>query len=181
MRPICRLIVLFFFLPQIGSAQPETDLPLKLPKFTSEVRYVCPMHSHIVKDHEGTCPICGMELVSRELNQAQNIDLRVSGAMRQAMALTTEEVKRTRLWRFINTFGSVQFDETGLTHLHPRAEGWIETLTVNSLGQRVKKGELLYEIYSPELLVAQEDFLSLLASGNKSLTWTKTPTFAWFQ
>lgn len=170
MRPICRLIVLFFFLPQIGSAQPETDLPLKLPKFTSEVRYVCPMHSHIVKDHEGTCPICGMELVSRELNQAQNIDLRVSGAMRQAMALTTEEVKRTRLWRFINTFGSVQFDETGLTHLHPRAEGWIETLTVNSLGQRVKKGELLYEIYSPELLVAQEDFLSLLASGNKSLT-----------
>jgi Cu(I)/Ag(I) efflux system membrane fusion protein len=128
------------------------------------------MHSHIVKDHAGTCPVCGMSLVPRELHLNQGVDVNVSGAMQQAMALTTENVKFSPLWRFINTFGSVQFDETGLTHIHPRAEGWIETLTVNSLGQRVKKGELLYEIYSPELLVAQEDFLSLIESGNKSLT-----------
>ncbi|MEE4244079.1 MAG: efflux RND transporter periplasmic adaptor subunit, partial [Kangiellaceae bacterium] len=74
----------------------------------------------------------------------------------------------SKLWRFIKTFGSVQFDETGLSHLHSRTPGWIEKLTVNSLGQRVKKGELLYEIYSPDLLVAQEDFLSLLTSVQRS-------------
>lgn len=135
---------------------------------TQDIKYVCPMHSHIVRDHQGTCPICGMDLVKREQKKVKTSSVSVSGQMQQAMALTTAEVKRSRLWRFINTFGSVQFDETGLSHLHPRASGWIETLTVNSLGQRVKKGQLLYEIYAPDLLVAQEDFLSLLSSNNKT-------------
>lgn len=129
------------------------------------IHYVCPMHSHIVKDHEGTCPICGMALVPRERKTNDDIHISVSGAMQQAMALTTVPVKYGQLWRYIKTYGSVQFDETGLTHLHPRAAGWIENLQVNSLGQRVKKGELLYEFYAPDLLVAQEDFLSLLATN----------------
>lgn len=144
-----------------------------------DIRYVCPMHSHIVREHEGTCPICGMELVARTASHHQsdskNADdttsignVVVSGEMQQAMALSTETAQYGRLWRFIKTYGSVQFDETSLTHLHPRASGWIEKLTVNSLGQRVKKGELLYEFYAPDLLVAQEDFLSLVSSGTNN-------------
>jgi Cu(I)/Ag(I) efflux system membrane fusion protein len=169
MRIACRLFLLLSWLPLSALAQPKTDFSKHIPDFEQNVRYVCPMHSHITKDHEGTCPICGMQLVARELNTRANIEVQVSGAMQQAMAITTEVVERGRLWRFINTYGSVQFDETGLMHLHPRASGWIEKLTVNSLGQRIKKDELLYEIYAPALLVAQEDFLSLLSSQNISL------------
>ncbi|WP_164084722.1 efflux RND transporter periplasmic adaptor subunit [Alteromonas flava] len=131
-------------------------------------RYVCPMHSHIVKDHPGTCPICGMDLVLRKQKPTESLDVSVSGGMQQAMALTTETADISKLWRFIYTYGSVQFDETSLQHIHPRASGWIEKLTVNSLGQQVRKGELLYELYAPDLLVAQEDFLLLLSSQAKN-------------
>ena len=131
-------------------------------------RYVCPMHPHIGSDHPRQCPICGMDLVAREQPPAEATAVVVSGAMQQAMALTTEVAQRTTLWRFIKTYGAVQFDETGLSHIHPRASGWIENLTVNSVGQRVKRGELLYQVYAPELIQAQEDFLSLLSASQQS-------------
>ncbi|XOV81209.1 MAG: efflux RND transporter periplasmic adaptor subunit [Aestuariibacter sp.] len=127
-------------------------------------RYVCPMHSHIVRDHPGTCPICGMDLIQRN-KPSQTNTVEVSGALQQAMAVTTEKATRGTLWRFVKTFGAVQLDETRMRHIHPRTNGWIEKLQVNMLGQRVNKGDLLYEIYSPELLVAQEDFLALLRSS----------------
>ncbi|WP_164078404.1 efflux RND transporter periplasmic adaptor subunit [Alteromonas facilis] len=161
-------LLLLSFSPLGVFAQASSN-PSALDELTSPaVRYVCPMHSHIVKDHAGTCPICGMDLVPREQKMSMSVDVGVTGEMQQAMALTTEIAQESRMWRFINTYGSVQFDETGLNHIHPRTSGWLETLTVNSLGQNVKKGELLYEIYSPELLVAQEDFLLLLSSDAKN-------------
>jgi Cu(I)/Ag(I) efflux system membrane fusion protein len=168
MLRLIRILLLICFVPFASFAQSSAKTDIFSPEAQSFVRYVCPMHSHIVKDHAGTCPICGMDLVARSTRPAQTVEVEVTGAMQQAMALKTELVARSNLWRFISTYGSVQFDETGLTHLHPRATGWIENLTVNSLGQRVKKGELLYEIYAPDLLIAQEDFLSLLSSSNQS-------------
>lgn len=174
-------ILFFTFSSALAFAQAANNAAGDNPKDTGHalaiapdtgIRYVCPMHSHIVRDHEGECPICGMALVARKVsgssaskrsdNDASLVN--VSGTMQQAMALDTEQAQISKLWRFIKTYGSVQFDETSLIHLHPRASGWIEKLTVNSLGQRVEKGELLYEIYSPDLLVAQEDFLSLLST-----------------
>lgn len=165
--------VIFIFCVLMGlslsaHAVSNNEQQANMSKLEPATSFVCPMHSHIVRDHEGTCPICGMQLVARESKPSTTTNVSVSGAMQQAMALTTETVQQGRLWRFIKTFGSIQFDETGLIHLHPRASGWIERLTVNSVGQRVEKGELLYEIYAPDLLVAQEDFLSLLASSNKT-------------
>lgn len=162
------LFIVVILFTQPSYAQSQTELEPVADILSQNVRYVCPMHSHIVKDHPGTCPICGMDLVARQTKPQSAIEVSVSGAMQQAMALTTESVQFSRLWRFISTYGSVQFDETGLTHLHPRASGWLEQLTVNSLGQEVKKGQLLYKIYAPELLVAQEDFLSLLNSEYKN-------------
>ncbi|MFC3123221.1 efflux RND transporter periplasmic adaptor subunit [Agaribacter flavus] len=132
------------------------------------VQYICPMHTHIVKDHEGTCPICGMDLVLQQNNHSNEHSVEVSGAMQQAMAIQTALVATSTLERFTSSYGAVQLDETGLRHLHSRASGWIENLNANSVGQGIKKGELLYEIYAPDLLVAQEDFLALLNSKQQS-------------
>lgn len=146
--------------------------PMQTPTFglASRVQYICPMHSHIVKDHPGTCPICNMDLVERQMSPKpenlnnQTVSVSVTGEMQQAMALTTQIAKIDTIRSEINTYGTVLFDETTLTHIHPRAAGWIELLKVNALGQRVKQGDLLYEMYAPDLLVAQEDYLSLLLS-----------------
>ena len=131
---------------------------------TKQSHYVCPMHSHIVKTHPGKCPICGMDLVLIENNadsQDSQVTVSVSGQMQQSMALTTATVTRSTLWRYIETFGEINYDENGIYHIHPRASGWIENLQVKTLGEEVKKGQLLYEIYSPDLVVAQDDYISM--------------------
>jgi len=86
------------------------------------------------------------------------------------MGVRTAIVKKDKLWRRIDTVGYVDFDENKISHIHLRTKGWIEKLYVKSEGERVKKGQLLFEVYSPELVNAQEEYLQALRSGRKSLS-----------
>ncbi|MGB0893290.1 MAG: efflux RND transporter periplasmic adaptor subunit [Parashewanella sp.] len=126
-------------------------------------KFVCPMHSHIVKDHQGDCPICGMDLVEvLPSNTNTTSAITVSGAMKQALAIKVEPATRQTLWQYLNTVGRVQYDESEIYHQHSRVSGWVESLAIHSAGEQVKKGQLLYQIYSPELINAQNDFLLAL-------------------
>ena len=150
-------------------AELNTTLPPEpeaLHQQTTATRYVCPMHSHIVRDEPGTCPICGMDLEPRNMVQShsEHPSVSVSGAMQQAMNLVSEPVARGTLWKYIETLGVVTFDEADISHVHPRVSGWIEKLHVATEGQTVKQGELLYTLYSPDLVVAQDDYLQVLRS-----------------
>jgi Cu(I)/Ag(I) efflux system membrane fusion protein len=74
------------------------------------------------------------------------------------------------LWHAdILTVGYVQYDEDKLVHIHPRVEGWIETLYVTAEGDRVEQGQALYEIYSPALVNAQNELLLALERKNRTL------------
>ncbi len=139
---------------------PETHLRKHL-----DPKYVCPMHPQIVRDEPGNCPICGMDLVLKQLDAASSDEhpvVEVSHAMVQNLGVRTEQAKRDTLWKFIQSVGRVDYDETRLVHMHPRAEGWLETLKVRAEGDPVKPGQLLGELYSPEILAAQVDFLIAL-------------------
>jgi Cu(I)/Ag(I) efflux system membrane fusion protein len=85
------------------------------------------------------------------------------------LGVRTAEVERSRLWRRIDTVGYVDYDESEVVHVHLRTDGWIERLYVATLGDLVRKGDRLFELYSPDLVNAQQEFLQALASGNKSL------------
>jgi Cu(I)/Ag(I) efflux system membrane fusion protein len=65
--------------------------------------------------------------------------------------------------------GYVGYDESRLSHVHLRTDGWIERLYVRSEGERVEQGGPLFELYSPTLVTAQEEYLQALAVGNESL------------
>jgi len=69
----------------------------------------------------------------------------------------------------INTVGYVAYNEDKLVHIHPRVQGWIEKLYVKTVGDQVKKNQPLYDIYSPELVNAQEELLLALDRKNKRL------------
>ncbi|WNO60375.1 efflux RND transporter periplasmic adaptor subunit [Rheinheimera sp. MMS21-TC3] len=126
--------------------------------------FACPMHPHIQQDHAGTCPICGMALVEKKPNSAANsASVTVSGDMQQALGIRTATATKRKLWRFIETFGQVQYAEDAIHHSHIRAEGWIEHLYVRSLGQKVQAGDKLFSYYAPDLLVAQDDYLQALS------------------
>ena len=63
----------------------------------------------------------------------------------------------------------IGFDEEKIFHVHTRVEGWVERLLVKTEGERVKKGQKLFEIYSPDLVNAQEEYLTALKSRNQIL------------
>ncbi|GLS83531.1 efflux RND transporter periplasmic adaptor subunit [Paraferrimonas haliotis] len=135
----------------------------------AQTKYVCPMHPQIVSDSEGTCPICGMNLEKVEVGGAsQTIEIEVAGGMQQALGMRTQTVEKGTLWRYVKTLGTVQYDQDSIFHLHARATGWIEKMAINNVGQSVKKGDFMFELYSPELVSAQDDFLQALDYSSSS-------------
>lgn len=81
---------------------------------------------------------------------------------RQLIGVRIAVAQEQSLVRTIRTVGRIEYDERRLATVNTKFEGWIEKLHVNYTGRYVKKGEVLAEIYSPELLATQQEFLSLL-------------------
>lgn len=135
-----------------------------------EVLYwVAPMDPNYRRDEPGKSPM-GMDLVPVYANAAgDNNSVSIKPAMLQSLGVRTALVERGKLWRLINTVGYVAFDERKLSHLHLRTEGWIEKLNIKSDGERVKKGDVLLELYSRELVNAQEEYVQALRGSNDYL------------
>ena len=131
--------------------------------------WVAPMDQNYRRDKPGKSPM-GMDLIPVYADAAEsNGGVSISPEVVQNLGVRTTVAERTRLWRGIDTVGYVDYDESKVSHIHLRTEGWIERLTVQSEGERVKKGEFLFELYSPKLVNAQEELVTAMASGNKGL------------
>ena len=138
----------------------------------ADPNYVCPMHPQIVRGEPGSCPICGMDLVRIEADDESTSDdneypaVRIKSHIAQNMGLKTAKVERSFLDKKIKTVGQLEYNEDSLTHIHSRGEGWVEKLNVRSSSDVVKKGQVLLEYYSPEILAAQEEYIVALQTGS---------------
>ncbi len=63
----------------------------------------------------------------------------------------------------------VMYDETRISHVHTRTEGWIEVLKVRAEGERVSRGQHLFDLYSPAMINAQEEYIQALDRGSQGL------------
>jgi len=88
--------------------------------------------------------------------------VRVDPARRQLIGITTGRVKQKNLRITIRAAGSVTYDETQLSDVTLKFNGWIGKLYANAVGKPVKKGQPLFTVYSPDLLSAQEEYLETL-------------------
>jgi multidrug efflux pump subunit AcrA (membrane-fusion protein) len=120
--------------------------------------YTCAMHPFIVMDHPGKCPICAMDLEPLDMSKYTG-QVALDPVVSQEMGVRVAEVTSGPLTREIRTVGSVDYDETAVRDITTKVSGWIEKLYVNSTGQPVKKGQPLFELFSPELYTAQTDYL----------------------
>ena len=93
----------------------------------------------------------------------------ISPATVNNMGVRTEPAQRSALKRRIDAVGYVSWDEDRIRHVHLRYEGWIERQHVTFVGEQVHKGDLLFEIFSPKLASAQEEYLQAITSGNNFL------------
>lgn len=97
---------------------------------------------------------------------AETPTIEIPADKHQLIGLKTVEVSIKPLQKVIRTVGRVEYDERRQATVNTKFEGWIEKLHVDYTGRYVKKGEPLAEIYSPELVATQQEFLNLLK-------WTK--------
>ena len=151
-----------------------TVLPADRPAMAEEEKeilyWVAPMDPNYRRDKPGKSPM-GMDLIPVYAGDEDDggSTVTISPAVVQNLGVRTARAELTRLWRGIDTVGYVGYDESRVSHIHLRTSGWIEDLVVRSEGERVKKGERLFDLYSPELVNAQEEFVTALSSGNKGL------------
>lgn len=134
--------------------------------------YTCPMHPHYIStDPGGTCPICGMDLVSAssDASAAQGDgSIAVAPEMIQTMGIRTAPAEVMDFGKSVRAFGAVETNERLETVVASRLEGWIENLAVRAEGDAVRPGALLYRVYSPDLIAAQKDYLNALDVGNEN-------------
>ncbi|MGE0680246.1 MAG: efflux RND transporter periplasmic adaptor subunit [Candidatus Binatia bacterium] len=88
----------------------------------------------------------------------------VSPERLQSIGVRFDLAAQRPLERLIRTVGRVEVDETRLAHVNIKIEGWIDELFVNYTGERVKKDQLLFTVYSPELVATQQEYLLALKS-----------------
>jgi Cu(I)/Ag(I) efflux system membrane fusion protein len=135
------------------------------------IYWVAPMDPDFRRDQPGQSPM-GMDLVpvyADPLNEKEPGIVSISPNVVNNLGVRTAKAKMATLHVPINTVGYVQYNENNLVHVHPRVDGWIETLYAKTAGDQVKKGEPLYAIYSPELVNAQEEYLLATKRKNQTL------------
>ena len=124
--------------------------------------WTCAMHPQIRMEHPGKCPICGMDLIPLTKSSASPINpnaIQLSNEAAQLANVETSVVTKQKPVKEIRLYGKVQADERLFQSQTAHVPGRIERLFINFTGESVVKGQVLAEIYSPELINAQEDLL----------------------
>jgi Cu(I)/Ag(I) efflux system membrane fusion protein/cobalt-zinc-cadmium efflux system membrane fusion protein len=146
---------------------------------TSERRVLywrAPMDPNYISDKPGRSPM-GMDLVPVYANEDESPSahtIRIDPVTIQNMGIRTEVVKRGPLVKIIRTVGRVDYDEQLVAFINTKFKGWIERLYVDETGQHVARGQPLFDVYSPELYAAQEEYLAAV----RNLPLLEGSTFA---
>jgi Cu(I)/Ag(I) efflux system membrane fusion protein len=122
-----------------------------------------PMIPDFKSDKPGKSPM-GMDMVPvyEGQDQAKTEEtgvVTVSAAAMNNLGVRTAAVERVTLTPAVETFGSITFDESGTSHLHVRGRGWVERLHTRVMGEYVERGQLLMEVFSPDLITAAYEFV----------------------
>jgi len=124
--------------------------------------WTCSMHPQIRLPQPGKCPICFMDLIPVPEGTAEEEGERRLVMTESAMKLAgieTSPAERRHVHARVRTVGEVEYDETRLADIASWVPGRIERLYVNFTGAAVKRGAPLAEIYSPQLVSAQEELV----------------------
>lgn len=125
------------------------------------------MHPEIVQDEPGRCPICSMELMPVPISSAEPGTVEIDAVTLQNIGVRFAPVETRTLERDLRTTGTFEANDAARTTVTLKVGGWVEDLYVNVEGQRVRRGQPLLALYSPDLVATQQEYL--LAIRNREL------------
>ncbi|MEO1687303.1 MAG: efflux RND transporter periplasmic adaptor subunit [Pseudomonadota bacterium] len=132
--------------------------------------WVAPMDANFRRDGPGKSPM-GMDLVPVYEGQDAGGDpeeVRLSPAEVNAIGVRTAVARVEAISPTLETVGFVAYDDHATSHVHLRTEGWIERLNVRSVGDLVREGDVLFELYAPEITVASQELLRGVQRGSRA-------------
>ena len=141
------------------------------PAPKKKVMYRSTMMPNEVSDKPGKDSM-GMDMVPFEVEESGavsevsgRIQVKISAERQQLIGIKMAVVKSQSIHKLIKAVGRVDYAEPNISIVNLKFDGWVEKLFVNSTGRAVRKGEPLFDIYSPELVSAQQEYLIALKAG----------------
>ena len=130
------------------------------------------MHPNVIQDEPGNCPVCGMKLTPTPIDGntaggGEGGSVKVSPVTMQNMGVRTAEVDTAALGREIQTTGRFEMNEQGMHAVSLKVGGWVENLYADYEGDMVREGQPLLDLYSPELVSTQEEYLLALRNARR--------------
>ena len=161
------------------AAKSELKAGMIDPKTGKKIKYwAAPMDPTYIRNEPGKSPM-GMDLVpvyEEEGDEKESAStIRIDPGTIQNMGVRMGRVERKQLVKYIRAFGNITYDERRIYAVNTKFNGWIEKLYVDFIGETVKKGQPLFDIYSPELVTAQEEYL-LALEQNRNLKDSSYPS-----
>lgn len=120
--------------------------------------YTCPMHPQIVQDKPGTCPICGMELVEIKAG-GDKTEVNLNNSQIELANISVKPVTIQSIGSNLLLNGKVKADETQTEVVSTRVPGRLDKLFIKETGIHINQGEVIYEIYSEQLLTYEQEYL----------------------
>ncbi len=128
--------------------------------------YTCGMHPWVILPKPGDCPICHMELTPIDPDKFTG-EIVIDPVIVQNMGVRVAPVVTGPLTKTIRTVGTIDYNERAVRDVNIKTPGWIEKLYVDFVGAKVEAGEPLFDLYSPQLYAAQEEYLLALRSQGR--------------
>jgi len=125
------------------------------------------MHPHIVEDEPGQCPVCGMDLQPVSVTGVTEGTVEIDPVTMQNIGVRTAPVAIQPIQRDLRATGVFEASDRARQAVSLKVGGWVEELYVDAEGDRVRAGQPLLELYSPQLVSTQEEYL--LALRNREL------------
>ncbi|MDN3584983.1 efflux RND transporter periplasmic adaptor subunit [Mucilaginibacter flavus] len=163
MRSFKMLVLSLAVMLVVSACENEKPAPIVVTT-KSDVKYTCPMHPQIMEDHPGSCPICGMNLVKKSGQASEGSGISLHTVLQPVNSNVISSVgyimpvQRTVATE-ISGDGYLDFDTRTFNNIASRYSGRIEKLYIKYAFQEIHAGQRIFDIYSPDLVTAQQDLL----------------------
>ncbi len=141
----------------------------------SDIKFTCPMHPQIMEDHPGLCPICGMNLAKKSGQASQGAGISLKTVLQPVNSSVIASINaisphQKAIATQIKADGYLDFDTRTFNNIATRFSGRIEKLYIKYAFQEIYIGQRIFDIYSPDMLTAQQDLIYLIKNSPQETT-----------